>query len=112
MEVSGSRGWASTSLICKFLHSAIATQRLCKQSFLGFKNNFLVVRSFNFCLLVEVSKGLELGFLYGVVEFHIWRITFEMLFFAVLSLVADPSPVLQRRPLFQTIDRKDLEGRG
>ena len=106
MEVSGE----------DFTHLQVSAlsnhNHLCKQSFLGFKNNFLVVRSFNFCLLVEVSKGLELGFLYGVVEFYIWRITFEMLVFAVLSLVADPSPVLQRRPLFQTIDRKDLEGRG
>ena len=52
----------------------------CKQSFLGFKNDFLVVRSFNFCLLVEVSKSLELGFLHGVVEFYIWQITLETLF--------------------------------
>ena len=73
---------------------------LCKQSFLG----FLVVRSFNLYLLVEVSKNIELGFLHGVVEFYIWRITFERLlsesfvnFFAnIVSLVADHS-VLQKR---------------
>ena len=42
----------------------------CKQSFLGFKNTFVVVRSFNLYLTVEVSKDLELGFLLGVVEFY------------------------------------------
>ena len=36
---------------------------LCKQSFLGFEINFLVVRNFNHYILVEVSKGLELGFI-------------------------------------------------
>ena len=33
---------------------------LCKQSFLGFKNNFLLVRSFNLYLIVEVSKDREI----------------------------------------------------
>ena len=53
---------------------------LYKQSFFGFKNNFLVVRSFNLYLLVEVSKGLELVFLHGVMEIYVWRITLETLF--------------------------------
>ena len=53
---------------------------LCRQSNLGFRNNTLVVISFNLYLLVEISKGIELGFLLGVVEFYIWRITFEQLF--------------------------------
>ena len=53
---------------------------LCRKPFLGFRNNFLVVRSLNFYILVEVSKGLELGFLHSVVEFYFWRITFETLF--------------------------------
>ena len=53
---------------------------LCKQSFPGLKKNVLVVRSLNLYLLVEVSKHLELGFLHGVLEFYIWRITLETLF--------------------------------
>ena len=32
----------------------------CTQSFLGFKNNFLLVRSFNLYLIVEVSKDREI----------------------------------------------------
>ena len=79
---------------------------LCKQSFPGLKNNFLVVRSFNFCLLVEVSKGLELGFLHdGILHLanYIRDAVLRKLCKRLrqhLLLVADPSPVLQRRPLF------------
>lgn len=116
---SDPRGWVRTSLFCKLLQSVL-TIICAKKSFLGFKNNFLVVRSFKLYLLVEVSRGLERGFLHGVVEFYIWRITFETLssesfvnFFTnkYLSLVAD-HPVLQKGRLFRSLARQDLEVRG
>ena len=53
---------------------------LCKELSFGFNNTFLVVRSFN--ILVEVSKGLELGFFQGVVKFgglHLIRCSLKAL---------------------------------
>ena len=44
---------------------------LCKQSFLGFKNNFLVLRSFKLCLLCLLRSAKVLSLAFFVVSWNL-----------------------------------------